>query len=150
MYDNVNIAVRNFSFSSSFPLTVSVSLPGGGSLKMDGTAGPINPTDASLTPVKAKVTLKKLDLTQSALVDAELGLAGSADFDGTLDSDGHIAKANGTLRATSLKLVPKGSPAQVPVQVVFVVEHDLKNETGKIRAGRRHYRQGFGQGDWHF
>ncbi len=132
VYDNVNIAVRNFSFTSEFPLTVSVSLPGGGSLKMDGTAGPINPTDASLTPVKAKVTIKKLDLTQSAIVDAELGLAGSADFDGTLDSDGHIAKANGTLKATSLKLVPKGSPAQVPVQVVFVVEHDLKNETGKI------------------
>jgi AsmA protein len=132
VYDNVNIGVSNFSFTSAFPLTVSVSLPGGGSLKMDGTAGPINPTDASLTPVKAKVTLKKLDLTQSALVDEQLGIAGSADFDGTLDSDGSVAKANGTLKATSLKLVPKGSPAAVPVQVVFVVEHDLKNETGKV------------------
>jgi AsmA protein len=50
-------------------------------------------------------------------------------------SDGSIAKANGTLKATSLKLVPKGSPATVPVQVVFTEEHDLKHESGKIVQG---------------
>lgn len=135
MYDKVNVAARNFSFSSAFPVIASAGLPGGGSLKMDGTAGPINSTDTSLTPVQAKVNLKKLDLSQSALVDPELGITGSADFDGTLTSDGHIAKANGTLKATSLKLVPKGSPAAVPVQVVFAVEHDLKNESGKLAQG---------------
>ncbi|MFY9845453.1 MAG: AsmA family protein [Terriglobales bacterium] len=135
VYDKVNVAMRNFSFTSKFPITVSVELPGGGSLKLDGSAGPINPTDASLTPVDAKVTLKKVDLAQSAVVDPELGLTGSADFDGTLTSDGNIAKASGTLKATSLKLVPKGSPATVPVQVVFTVEHDLKNETGKLVQG---------------
>jgi AsmA protein len=64
-----------------------------------------------------------------------LGITGSADFDGTLSSDGRIAKASGTLKATSLKLVPKGSPAGVPVQFVFVAEHDLKNESGKLMQG---------------
>jgi AsmA protein len=113
----------------------SVGLPGGGSLKIDGSAGPINSTDTALTPVQAKLTIKKLDLSQSALVDPELGVSGSADFDGTLTSDGHIAKAAGTLKATSLKLVPKGSPAGEPVQIVFAVEHDLKNESGKVVQG---------------
>jgi AsmA protein len=135
VYDQVNVAVRNFSFISAFPVVASARLPGGGSLKIDGSAGPINSTDASLTPVEAKVNLTKLDLAQSALVDPELGITGSADFDGTLGSDGHIAKANGTLKATSLKLVPKGSPAGVPVQLVFTVEHDLKNESGKVMQG---------------
>jgi AsmA protein len=134
-YDKLDIAVRDFSFTSAFPVTVSARLPGGGSLKLDGTAGPIDPTDAALTPVQAKVNLTKLDLAQSAIVDPELGITGSADFDGTLASDGHIAKANGILKATSLKLVPKGSPATVPVQFVFAVEHDLKTETGKIAQG---------------
>jgi AsmA protein len=104
-------------------------------LKIDGTAGPINPTDTTLTPVQAKLSLNKLDLSQSALVDPELGVGGSADFDGTLSSDGQIAKANGTLKATQLKLVPKGSPASVPVQVVFTLQHDLKNETGTLSQG---------------
>ena len=53
-YDKVDIAVRNFSFTSAFPVTVSAGLPGGGSLKLDGTAGPINSTDTTLTPVQRK------------------------------------------------------------------------------------------------
>jgi AsmA protein len=134
-YDKVNVEVRNFSFTSAFPVVVSAGLPGGGSLKIDGSAGPINSTDTSLTPVQAKVKLNKLDLAQSALADPELGITGSADFDGTLTSDGHTAKANGTLKATSLKLVPKGSPAGVPVQLVFAVDHDLKSEVGKLLQG---------------
>jgi len=132
VYDKVTITMRNFSFAGAFPVTASAGLPGGGSLKIEGTAGPINSTDTSLTPVQAKVTLHKLDLAQSAFVDPELGIAGLADFDGTLTSDGHMAKANGTSKATSLKLVPKGAPAAVPVQVLFAVEHDLKQETGKV------------------
>ena len=135
VYDKVDVSVRNFSFTSAFPVVASASLPGGGSLKIDGNAGPINSTDTSLTPLQAKVTLTKLDLSQSALVNPEMGIAGSADFDGTLNSDGHLAKAIGTLKATSLKLVPKGSPAGVPVQLVFAVEHDLKSESGKLLQG---------------
>ena len=132
VYDKVNITMRNFSFSSSFPVTASIELPSGGSGKVDGTAGPINSTDTSLTPLQAKLTVRKLDLSQSALVEPALGVAGTADFDGTLTSDGEAAKASGTLKATSLKIVPKGSPATVPVQVAFSVEHDLKPVSGKI------------------
>jgi AsmA protein len=127
--------MSNFSFTRSFPVVASVGLPGGGSLKIDGTAGPINSTDTALTPVEAKLAIKKLDLSQSALVDPELGISGSADFEGTLTSDGRIAKATGTLKATSLKLVPKGSPSGEPVQIIFAVEHDLKNESGKVVQG---------------
>jgi AsmA protein len=135
VYNNVNITVRDFAFTSSFPLTASVGLPGGGSLKIEGTAGPINASDSALTPVQGKLHMTKLDLSQSALVDPTLGITGSADFDGTLTSDGHIAKASGTIKGTSLKLVPAGKPAGAPVQIVFAVDHDLKTETGKVVQG---------------
>jgi AsmA protein len=135
VYDKVNVSIKDFSFTSKFPVVASAELPGGGSLDIDGSAGPINPTDTTLTPAQAKITIKKLDLAQSALVDPALGITGSADFDGTLNSDGHIATANGTLKATSLKLVPKGSPSGSPIQVVFAVQHDLQNETGKLTQG---------------
>ena len=135
VYDKVNVTITNFSFASAFPVVASVGLPGGGSLKIDGTAGPINPTDTALTPAQAKIKLTKLDLAQSALVDPELGITGSADFEGDLNSDGHIAKANGTVTGTSLKLVPKGSPSPKPIQVVFNVEHNLQKETGELSRG---------------
>ena len=135
VYDNVNVSVKNFSFTSQFPVNVSVELPGGGSLKLDATAGPINPTDAALTPLQGTVKLKKLDLSRSALVNPETGIAGSADFDGTVNSDGQVAKATGTVKASGLKLVPKGSPSPQTVQVVFAVDHDLQKETGQLTQG---------------
>jgi len=45
VYNKVDITMSNFSFTNSFPVVASVGLPGGGSLKIDGTAGPINSTD---------------------------------------------------------------------------------------------------------
>lgn len=135
VYDKVNVTVRNFSFTTQFPVAVSVELPGGGSLKLDATAGPFNATDAALTPLEGTVKLKQLDLARSALVNPETGIAGSADFDGKVNSDGHIAKANGTVKASGLKLVPKGSPSSQTVQVVFTVDHDLQKQTGQLTQG---------------
>lgn len=135
VYDQVNISVRNFSPTSVFPVTASVALPGGGSVKLDGTAGPINDKDTTLTPVQAKMNIAKLDLAQSAFVDPALGIAGSADFDGSVVSDGRIAKTSGTVKATSLKLVPKGFPAGYPVQVQYALEHDLVKESGRLVQG---------------
>jgi AsmA protein len=135
VYDKVNVTVKDFAFTGQFPVNLSVELPGGGSLKLDATAGPINPTDAALTPLKGTIKMKKLDLSHSALVNPETGIAGSADFDGTVDSDGHVAKANGTVKASGLKLVPKGSPSSQTVQVVFAVDHDLQKETGQLTQG---------------
>jgi AsmA protein len=132
VYDKVNVTMKDFSFTSKFPVTASLRLPGGGSLKLDGTAGPINATDTSLTPVEAKLNIEKLDLAQSAMVDPTLGITGLADFDGTVSSDGHMAKTSGTVTGTSLKLVPKGSPAGRPVKVVYTVEHDLAKQTGRV------------------
>lgn len=135
VYDKVNVSVKDFSFSGSFPVKVSAELPGGGSLKLEATAGPINAADTSLTPLDGTVKLTKLDLARSALVNPETGIAGTADFDGTVKSDGHIAKANGTVTASGLKLAPKGSPSPQTVKVVFAVNHDLQKETGELTQG---------------
>src|SRR5271154_2341534 len=61
-YDHVNMVGSNFSMSSKFPVTVTADLPSGGKFKLDGTAGPIDPQDASLTPLDAKLTISALDI----------------------------------------------------------------------------------------
>jgi AsmA protein len=135
VYDNVNVSVKNLSFTTQFPVTVALDLPGGGSLQLEATAGPINANDASLTPVQGSVKFNKLDLSHSALVNPETGIAGMADFEGTVNSDGHTAKASGTVKASGLKLVPKGTPSSQTVEVVFAVDHDLQKETGQLTQG---------------
>ena len=132
VYDKVNIEVTNFSFTSSFPFTMSAQLPADGSLKLDGKAGPINANNAAETPLEAKVTIQKMNLAESGIIDSAAGISGVADYDGTVTSDGHQAKTQGKLTATNLQVVKKGSPAGKPVTVTYTVMHDLDKQTGTI------------------
>jgi len=135
VYDKVSIEVTNFSFTSSFPFTMSADLPGGGKLSLDGKAGPINAENAALTPAEAKVTIQQMNLADSGFIDPASGISGIADFDGTVTSDGHDAKTAGTLKAEKLQVVQKGSPAGKPVQLTYAVVHNLAKETGAITQG---------------
>lgn len=135
VYDKVNIEVTNFAFTSSFPFQMSADLPGGGSMKLDGKAGPIDPNNAAMTQLEAKVSVKQFNLEQSGFIDPASGISGTADLDETLTSDGHEAKTNGTLKATNLKVVQKGSPAGRPVQLTYTVVHNLAKENGRITQG---------------
>ncbi|HXJ87273.1 MAG TPA: AsmA family protein [Candidatus Binatia bacterium] len=132
VYDKVNIEVKNFSFTSSFPFSMTANTPSGGTLKLAGTAGPINPTDTALTPLNAKIAVQHMNLASSGFLDPAAGISGIADLDGTIESDGHQAKASGTLRASNLVVVKKGSPAGRPVDVKFGATHDLVRQTGLI------------------
>jgi AsmA protein len=132
VYDKVDIQLSDFSFTSSFPFKLTAKLPGDGSLKIDGKAGPINPNDAAKTPLDAKITVQKMNLAESGFIDPATGISGIADFDGTVTSDGHEAKTNGTLTASNLQVVKKGSPAGRPVRVTYTVNFDLAKETGNI------------------
>ena len=132
VYDKVNVTVTNFSMDSQFPFTLTANLPGGGDLKLDGTAGPVNPDDAASTPVQAKLKINQLNLADSGFVDASSGVAGIANVDATLQSDGHNAKSSGTVNAEKLKLSPKGSPAPRPVQIKYTTEFNREKQAGVL------------------
>jgi len=132
VYDKVNIEVTNFSLTAAFPFKMTAQLPGDGSLKLEGKAGPIDENNTAQTPLQAKVTLQKMNLAASGFLDPAAGISGVADYDGSVDSNGHEAKTSGKLTATNLQLVQKGSPAGKPVQITYTVMHDLAKETGTI------------------
>jgi AsmA protein len=135
VYDNVDISVRDFSPKSQFPFTISANLPAGGTAKLEGKAGPINSDDVSASPIEAQINVKGLDLTASGFVEPSTGIAGVADFDGTLNSDGKVLRTSGTLKAAKLKLAVKGTPASEPVTVKYATDYDLKKEGGSLTQG---------------
>ena len=134
-YSNVDLTVKNFSFTSEFPFTLSADLPGGGNVKLDGTGGPINREDTSLTPLQAKIEVKQLDLAKSGFVDSASGFSGLLNFSGNVKSDGTRATNSGDATADKLKLSPKGSPAQHTVSMKYAVTHELKTNTGQLTQG---------------
>ncbi len=135
VYKNVDVSVKNFSFTSQFPFTLSGELPGGGNMKLDGTAGPINRSDASLTPLQAKVSVNQLDLAKSGFIDPSSGFSGLVNFAGTLESDGNQARSMGDATADKLKLSPKGTPAQRPVALKYATTYSLQKGSGQLTQG---------------
>jgi AsmA protein len=135
IYQNVDITVKDFSFASQFPFTLSASFPGGGTAKVEGKAGPIDASDASLTPFEANITVKQLDLAASGFVDASTGIAGIVNFDGTLNSNGHEIRTNGTATAEKLKLSPKGSAAPKAVNLKYTTVFEPQKQSGQLTQG---------------
>lgn len=135
VYDKVTIEASHFSFASSFPFKLEANLPAGGKLKLEGTAGPINPNNAALTPLQAKVSIQQMDLAASGFIDPASGISGIAGFDGTLTSDGRDAKAGGALKASKLQVAPKGSPAGNPVELHYAAVINLVKQTGNLTQG---------------
>src|SRR5665213_2274696 len=60
--ENVNIELRDFSATSSFPFSLTADVAGGGSIKLAGNAGPIPEADVIETPFDLGLTIKSLDL----------------------------------------------------------------------------------------
>jgi AsmA protein len=135
VYDKVSVEVTNFSPTAQFPFKLTAALPGGGDVSMTGTCGPINAGDTAATPFAAQIRVHKLDLAASGFVEASTGIQGLADFDATVNSSGVMVKSIGTLTAQKLKLSEKGAPAGRPLQVKYIVDHNLRTETGTVSEG---------------
>ncbi|HXY52928.1 MAG TPA: AsmA family protein [Terriglobales bacterium] len=134
-YDKVNIEVTNFSTTSQFPFKLTAGLPGGGNADISGKAGPINAQDAAMTPFSTAVKVNNLNIGSAGFIDPASGIAGLANFDGTLNSDGSQAKAVGTFTGEKLKFSPKGTPAPVPVVIKHTVDANPAKESGEITQG---------------
>ena len=135
VYSNVDVTVKNLSFTTQFPFTLSGGLPGGGNVKLDGTAGPLNRNDASMTPLQAKISVNQLDLAKSGFVDPAAGFSGLANFSGTVESDGSKARSMGDATAEHLKLSPKGTPAQSTIALKYATTYELQKEVGQLTQG---------------
>jgi len=132
VYRNVDITVKNFSFSSQFPFNLSAGLPGGGNAKLDGNGGPINRNDASLTPLQAKISVNGLDLAKSGFFDPSSGFGGLVNFAGNVESDGNQARSNGDANAEHLKLSPKGTPAPSTISMKYNTTYELQKQVGQL------------------
>jgi AsmA protein len=135
VYDKVNVEVTNFSYTSQFPLKLSVGLPGGGNANLSGKAGPINPQDLSKTPLEATLKVNNMDLATSGFIDAASGIGGLANLEGTINSNGSQANAVGRVTCDKLKLSPKGSPAPKPVRIEYAASANLESQAGTITKG---------------
>lgn len=128
----INLSVKHFSFTNAFPFDLSVKLPGDGTVKLSGTAGPIAQQDASKTPFQATLEIKHFDPVAANAVQASDGIAMVADLDAKIASGGGNLSSTGKITASQLKLARNGSPAPQPVDIDFAISDNLDTRTGKV------------------
>jgi len=133
--DEVNLEVRDFSPTANFPFSFSTKARGGGTIKLDGRAGPINPMDASMTPATVKIIVTALNIAETGLANYAPDMAGLISLQGDGETNGTSLKMNGALKAEKLKLSKTGTPATVPVGFNFDAEHNMRKHSGVLKRG---------------
>lgn len=132
VYSKVNLSLREFSLEKSFPFELTANLPGDGTLKLSGTAGPLSKKNAADTPFDAVLNIKHLDPVAAGLVDASKGIRMVADVDAQMKSNGTTVTSNGKITADHLQLARTGSPAPNPVHIDYTVSDNLDARTGQV------------------
>jgi len=133
-YDHVNVEASSISTHSKFPVSVSADLPGGGKFKLDGNAGPLDATDAALTPVDAKLTASSLNLGSTGFIAPNTGLGGLLDLDASLTSAQGQAETKGNAKLSKALFIQGGSPSSVPLVVDFDTKYDLAKQSGALNG----------------
>jgi AsmA protein len=137
-YDGVNVDVSDLSLTSRFPFTVMAKTPNGGTVRVEGHAGPFNMKNMAETPFEGTLTVTHLDLASTGFVDANSGIGGLIDFAGTLASDGVVMKTTGKLTAEKVQLLPGSSAAQVPIVIDYESSYNSRSQKGTLRRGDVH------------
>jgi AsmA protein len=132
VYSNVDLTVHHVSYTTPMEFQMTADLPGDGSLKLNGTAGPVAQPNAVNTPLRATLEVKHFDPVATGAVTPAEGVSMIADIHGQVVSDGKTLKATGQITAKDLKLSPHGSPAPRPVNVDFATTSDLGARTGQV------------------
>ena len=133
VYDDVDVNVSNLSFTSSFPFSVSAKAPGGGTIAVDGEAGPFNMKDAAATPFHGSISVKHLDVASTGFVAAASGIAGLVDFSGTVASDGTVMTTKGKATATGVRVLPGAQAASVPIAIDYESSFNSKSQKGMLK-----------------
>lgn len=133
VYQQVNAQITNLTPKSASPFSVSAQLPGGGSLSANGKAGPFNQENNAATPIDAQVSLKHVELGTAGVLPPDAGIAGLADLQTQIQSNGQTLNATGSTNIANIKLAKNGQPSPKPVQVQFAVSQDEQAMTGQIQ-----------------
>src|SRR5262249_440851 len=82
--------------------------------------------------------VSKLDLAGSGWTQAVPGMGGVVTVDGSVDSNGDVAKVQGKVQAEKLKLSAQGTPAAKMVAPAFTLHHKLQARSGQLIQGGIH------------
>lgn len=130
---DIRLSAQALSLQMNNPVTVTAQVEGGGSVKLEGRAGPMEwDSSGPLVPFSGLVHATRVNLAQSNLMSTAPSIGGQLSFDASVESDGRIMRLDGQAKVDKLKLAAAGLAASEPLQAVFTVAHDLSTHSGVV------------------
>jgi AsmA protein len=136
--DNVDFQVKDFSTAAAFPFSLAAKIAGGGTIKIDGTAGPLDSADIAASPLQASLDIAQLDVVGTGAAQDAPALAGVVSLAGTCQSDGRVARLKVKLKGDKLKFAKGGTPAKRTIELDIAAAHDLRKRSGRLDQGDIH------------
>lgn len=134
VYQQLNAEVTNVSPTASSPFKLRAQVPGGGSITIDGTAGPFNQESPISTPFNAHAVLTHIDLASSGVLAPDAGISGITNADVKATSNGEACNATAIANIQGLLVAKNGFPSARLVDVQLTVAQDLHALTGQIQS----------------
>ena len=136
--EDVNLEVNDFAIASAFPFKLDAKVAGGGTVKLDGRAGPLDMNDTAMSPFTVNLDVSKLDLAGTGLTQDAPAIAGLISLAGSCESDGKSARIKGKITADKMRMA-KGAPAaKRALEFDFATSGSLKKHAGRLEQGDIH------------
>ncbi len=131
IYSDVDLTLKKFAPGSQMPFTASLKAPKGGAIKADGMVGPMNPNDASQTPVQLNL---KNDAVEIAGLAPTSGMSGLLNMDAKFQSDGREAQLEGNGQIKNLKATADAVAAKDPLGFTYNTKYNLASHEGTLSS----------------
>ena len=146
-YSKLRLVAENISPTANFPYEFSATTPGGGTIGVKGTFGPIA-KEFEQTPITAEVTVKNFDIAATGFLDPNSPLKGTVDVDAHVKSDGTrsnvVAKVVGNKMCLAAGCTPSAKPIEIDAEANYLLAGKLANlSSGQVKLGIEHRKPGW-------
>jgi AsmA protein len=134
-YSELRLVAIGVSPGSSIPYEFSATAPGGGTVQVKGTFGPIA-QQSERTPMTAAITVKNFDIAATGFSDPGSPLRGLVDLEANVKSDGTRTDVDARITGNKMCLAAGCTPSPKPIGINMNAGYLLADQLASLSSGQ--------------
>jgi AsmA protein len=134
-YAKLRLEATDVSPGAKIPYEFSATVPGGGTVQVKGTFGPIA-QQSERTPMTAAITVKNFDVAATGFSEPGSPLQGLVDLDANVTSDGTRADVDAKMTGNKMCLAAGCTPTATPIGINLKANYLLSDQMANLSGGQ--------------
>jgi AsmA protein len=134
-YSKLRLEATGVSLGASVPYEFSATVPGGGTINVKGSFGPVV-EQTERTPMTAAITVKNFDLAATGFSDPNSPLKGVVDVDANVKSDGTRSDVDARITGNYMCLAAGCTPSAKPILINVKASYLLADQLADLSSGQ--------------